>query len=359
MEWHIITGSKGGVGKTLLSLLLLAYHLEEKVNEGILVLDLNAMNTDTAAMLLYGNMFCETLDIELERSQRIIALQKATSQYNHFVVGWTANPFLLYEYDHFADLLSSIKQHAQTISERFEIKPLKHVIIDTNYHFCNLFPPQDEQYEKYLKSGDDDHFNIWFLWVYRQLTKLLERKDNESDVFIKTVGAIERCLKPVRGKIGPLIHTYAALSLLPTEAKQGGFLGWGKENLPDRSQDYSIPALEKLEHLEKIGKYLVLKEWISKLQEAKQSVLSDIEKSRLIIEREDTHRVFSAMLDRAIDEIAQDEFLPINVFPLSLYQPTLEGYTDRERADIVARLRNLETYKRFKNLLDCKFGNEL
>lgn len=30
MEWHIITGSKGGVGKTLQSLLLSSYYIQQK-----------------------------------------------------------------------------------------------------------------------------------------------------------------------------------------------------------------------------------------------------------------------------------------------------------------------------------------
>ena len=54
MDWHIITGSKGGIGKTLISLLLLTYYLNQKKDESILVLDLNAMNTDTSTLLLHG-----------------------------------------------------------------------------------------------------------------------------------------------------------------------------------------------------------------------------------------------------------------------------------------------------------------
>ena len=93
MEWHIITGSKGGVGKTLLTLLLLAYHLEEKTNEGILVLDLNPINTDTAAILCYGNTFAETMDITLNTSEsRIITLQNVS-----YHVSAQQNPFAVVE----------------------------------------------------------------------------------------------------------------------------------------------------------------------------------------------------------------------------------------------------------------------
>jgi len=368
MEWHIVNSSKGGVGKTLLTLLLLAYYLKETINEGILVLDLNAMNTDLAAMLLHGNTFAEKItQIRLEpsekcrnncgvQSDRIIALQKCSSEYNDFVVGWTTNPFLLYEHDNFAGLLSRIRKYARNISEELTIKPLKHVIIDTNHHFCSLFPPQDEHYNGYHQEGGDDHFNIWFLWVYRQLKKLLEKRDTEITTIIQTAGAIERLFRR-EGEMGPIIHTYAPLGLLPTEAKKGGLFGWGKENLPDKNQDYSIPELEKLENLEKIGEYLKFNQWITKLQRAQQNVLYQIERGSLNIEIEDTHRIFSAMLNNAIRGVVQDDSLPINIFPLSLYQPALEGYTDRERPDIIAKLRELETYKRFKKLLDRKYSN--
>ncbi|MEK8020517.1 MAG: hypothetical protein VSS75_026935, partial [Candidatus Parabeggiatoa sp.] len=91
MEWHIVTSSKGGVGKTLLTLLLLAYHLEEKTNEGILVFDLNAMNTDTSALLLYGKTFAKQIAIKLKPSGRMIALQRTysqtDSQNSYFAVG--------------------------------------------------------------------------------------------------------------------------------------------------------------------------------------------------------------------------------------------------------------------------------
>jgi cellulose biosynthesis protein BcsQ len=356
MEWHIITGSKGGVGKTLLTLLLLAYHLEEKTNEGILVLDLNAVNTDTAAILRYGSNFAETIDITLNTLEpRIITLQnvsyKVYSQQNPFAVGCTVNPFLLYKHDDFAGLLFRIKAHAKIIADELGISPLQHVIIDTNYHFCNLFPLQDEQYHKYKESCADDHFNIWFLWVYRQLKKILDKRDSEIDTIIKTAGAIERTFKQ---NMGPIIHTYTPLGLLPTDSKKGSIFGFGKENLPNRNEDYVIDELRKLEGLEKVGRYIRFNQWIKRLQNAQRDVLHQAK-----IDDKDTHRLFSATLYEAVQELAEEEFLPINIFPFSIYQPALEGYTDRERDNTVAQLRELDTYKNFKKLLNRKYGNDI
>ncbi len=350
MEWHIITGSKGGVGKTLVTLLLLAYHLEEKTNEGILVLDLNTMNTDTAAMLLYGNTFFKSTMIQLKQTQRKITFQKAFSQNNEFAVGWTDNPFLVYGHNNFVDLLVGIKQEAKTIVEKLEIKPLQHVIIDTNSHLCNLFPSQDEYYDEYKRSCADDHFNIWFLWVYRQLKTLLEKDNQEKTVINQTFGAIERIFEQ---KIGPIIHTYTPVGLLPNDSEKGNFLStwFGKKNSPSRDEDYVIDKLSQLETLEKVGDYIQLIPWITKLQNAKQNILHQ---GRI---NQDMPQFFSTMLYEAVQGELNDEHLPINIFPLSVYQPALEGYTDRERPDTVAKLRELDLYKNFRKLLNRKHGN--
>ena len=44
MDWHILTSSKGGVGKTLLSLMLWVAHL--KAGKRVLLVELNGMNPD-------------------------------------------------------------------------------------------------------------------------------------------------------------------------------------------------------------------------------------------------------------------------------------------------------------------------
>ena len=67
MEWHIITSSKGGIGKTLLALLLLAHNLDNKKKGSTLVLDLNGMNTDSSAILLYRKRVGKPINAELKR----------------------------------------------------------------------------------------------------------------------------------------------------------------------------------------------------------------------------------------------------------------------------------------------------
>jgi cellulose biosynthesis protein BcsQ len=185
MEWHVITGSKGGIGKTLLTLLLLAYNLENKKQESTLVLDLSGMNTDSSAMLLSQMKLGNPIRMDLENPVPIqqvgaetIIFQRTYSFDNnkkpsYYIVGYPLNPFGLYNPPLFADLLSTIKKKAGIITKKLGFSsPLRHVIIDTNYHFCNLFSHDEKHYSKY-KTGmlENESISIWFLWVYRQFEK--------------------------------------------------------------------------------------------------------------------------------------------------------------------------------------------
>ena len=130
MDWHIITGSKGGVGKTLISLLLLAYYLEEKSDESILVLDLNAMNTDTSALLLHGRNAARS--VLFRSGGKNIILKKSFAMGKDFVIGYPVNPFQLFPDKDFAQLLSSVKKYSILAANKLAVNPFKHVIIDTN-----------------------------------------------------------------------------------------------------------------------------------------------------------------------------------------------------------------------------------
>ncbi|EDN70610.1 hypothetical protein BGP_0976 [Beggiatoa sp. PS] len=153
MEWHIMTGSKGGIGKTLLTLLLLGYYLEHKQDGSILVLDLNGMNTDSTAILLYRNLIgdshskhlIESQDIKQQGGEQII-FQKAYSmikknvtgnkQQRYYIEGYPLNPFVLYNPKLFAELLTNLKLKAPDIQKDLKLDlPLKYIFIDTNYHF--------------------------------------------------------------------------------------------------------------------------------------------------------------------------------------------------------------------------------
>lgn len=361
MHWHIITGSKGGIGKTLLTLLLLEYHLERKPKEGVLVLDLNATNVDTSAMLLYGERndkkVGESFLISIGNKEEI-TIQKVFSSDEHrreryFVVGWPANPFTLYGRDLFPTLLSGIKQLSDDIAKKTGLSSLQHVIIDTNYHFCNLFSNMDEHYQEYT-GGElkDEVLTVWFLWVYRQLDRFF-KGEIQTGLMKETAGAMERQLR--KGGLGPIVHTYAPMGLMSVEPHQQSFWSFwskifgGQLDPMRKDQDYPIEKLIALEKLT-VGEYVEFDKWMNRLKVS----YNNVDKKR----NEDTHLLFVNVLDEAVRQLAEMEeapFLPINIFPLSVYQSALEGYTDKDRADIVAALGKIRLYTNFATLLDKKY----
>lgn len=252
------------------------------------------------------------------------------------------------ERQQFTDLLISIKNKSKGIEENLEINNFKHVIIDTNYHFCNLFPQQDQHYNKLVDNGiTKDTIHIWFLWVYRQLFKLLwQGNDVEREIMKRTASAIERVFE--QKEIGSIIHTYTPVGLLSVPSHQGNFLTkfFAAENAARRDQDYAIKKLLELEQF-KVGSYVEFRKWMQLFLQARAEV-----KTKNKNESQDAHLLFANVLDKATRQIVNDDneaLLPINIFPLSIYQSALAGYT-KEREDAVAALRNMmESFSVFKN----------
>ncbi len=358
MDWHIMTSSKGGVGKTLLSLMLLAYHLEEKKDGSVLFLDLNGMNTDSMAMLTYNRSANykktgEKANISLKTNEKIyhngfeqIQLKKSytfnNNKQNEYIVGWSVNPFELCNPIVFADLLVSIKTEApDKIKEMGLQQPLKYIIIDTNYHFCNIFGSDDSHYTVYDSLLKNENFNIWFLWVYRQLEKLIYSKENQNEAQIvkTTADLIETHLT---NKNIPFQHVFSPAALVSSQSKEGRLTGTLKSLLDAmlKQRDYLIPEFETLEKLSTEKKYVSFEEWVENLYKASNNIETFKDRSLS----------FLPILMKAI-ELIDSKYRPENIIPLSVYQPTLRQYTDKDRGDIVNTIRNLKVYKHFSKLI--------
>jgi hypothetical protein len=360
MEWHIITGSKGGIGKTLITLLLLAYNIENKGDSRTLVLDLNGMNADTFAVL--KNREGKPITIELpttdlrqhENAEQII-IQKAYSldsnkQRNYYAIGYPLNPFGLYNPLLFSDLLSAITESAVQIEQKLGFKePLQYIIIDTNYHFCNLFSQDDTHYTAYTQGTlQNESINIWFMWVYRQLNKLIDKSnEDEAAVVIQTADAIENNLKSQRmgQNTTPFVHVFNPVALLssrPDESKQGILTAAIKNivNALKQQNDYSLKELEKLEQLPVGEECMVFEEWLKKLEDAGTFLGIEKQLNRDLLRR-DPFVLFLQTLFEAINTLSTR---PMNVIPLPVYQHALQYYTDRDLDDIISSLRRFKIY---------------
>jgi len=366
MKWHIITGSKGGVGKTLLSLLLLADCLEEEKRKAgsTLILDMNGMNTDSSAIVLYKTIAkpkSTTIDLETNitlyhQDADSINFQTAYAddsqgQAQEYIVGFPANPFVLMNPQLFADFLKTITANAEKIENELNLSsPLRYVIIDTNYHFCNLFAQDDEFYINNYKQGilQGEVINIWFLWVYRQFEKLVTYNNTETDTIRQTAHFIEKYLKGSycqQGDIStPLIHVFTPSSLM-ISPEQGN---WNKVilqslGLKKNQEYYVVPEFEILENFE-IGECIDFNNWVTHLNQAYNAILEKLNEESVIL--------FPKALVEAVKRSSSgDEQRPQNIIPLSVHEDSLEHYTDKERPNAVARLRRLEIYKHLIKLL--------
>lgn len=340
MEWNIITGSKGGIGKSLLSLLLLGFN-SDRNNGSTLFLDLNASNTDSSAILLAGEHEKELIiDLSdgLEKISEHIRIKKCCilgedkRQDYFYGVAWANNPFGLYNPNLFAKLLSIIKQNKEQIGEYIG-SDINHVIIDTNYHFCNLFSKDDSDYGIY-KTGllRNENFNIWFMWVYRQLDKLINKVEHEGIVFKMTAVAMENNLKSSNSNITPFIHVFSPISLISAQKiEKGRLTELGKKmlnifGLPEN--DYIITEIQKLGELP-VGNSLKFEKWIELFGKAK---------NRFLQHNNDPHLLLIDILYETIKDL---NARPKNIVPLWAYINSLKYYTDKDNNHIVRRIKGL------------------
>jgi len=361
LEWHIITGSKGGVGKTMLTLLLLTRNLE--LGKSTLAIDLNAMNTDSSAILLEDKRRDKRIVIEQEAAKATeqmganqIIVQKTFSalegnlQRSNYAVGWPSNPFGLYKPTLFADLLSTIKNSVARIRDELELPKLQTVIIDTNYHFCNLFSQDKSYYDAYREGVlEGDKVTVWFMWVYRQLDNLIKaHAENDAKVVYATAAAIEKYLGH-NDNPAPFMHVFSPVALVSSRLEDSKAAGAGAAlirlmNAIRNDDDDDIQGLENIEELPK-GKSIIFRDWVERLETA-----------RINLQRHghsDPHSMFLNMLIEAIKILNRDNQLerPMNVVPLSVYHAALQYYTDRNSADPVSDLREFSLYKKFVRLL--------
>ncbi len=356
MEWHIITGSKGGVGKTLLALLLSAHHL--KSDGSILVFDLNSMNADFSRLLFYQKEMGEPISVSINKAERKneqIILQKTYSLNEkrepcEYVVGWPLNPFRMFHPSLFAQLLSTIKNTVPEIEERLEISSLKTVIIDTNYHFCNIFSEQDIHYTEYTQGAlNGESITLWFMWVYRQLENLIRLKYNDATVIKLTAAAIERNLKSHYCQKSPFMHVFGPTTLMSSQPQKGeqsigSHIARRIYQAITQNKDVHIEELEQIETLS-AGDGVCFNDWLKKLDIAHIAAEKDGDPRHHFLDI-----LIKASCIRAKNNPSSEE-RPMNVIPMSIYHNDLQYYTDGNYRDVIAELRNFDLYDNFSKLI--------
>lgn len=363
MQWHIVTSSKGGVGKTLLTLLLAARNIE--LGTTTLVIDLNAMNADSGNLLVKGApksqppitllhpkaaKETEQLGAENIFVQRVYSLYRnqqretTTIEQIPYAVGWPSNPFNLYRPSLFADFLCIIKQSLPEIQNKLGLK-IESVIIDTNYHFCNIFSQHEEYYNRYQEELADENITCWFLWVYRQLDNLITGNVGANKVYT-SAELMEKHLRRDKNST-PIMHVISPVSLVSSQVLHhpqdnndtSAFLKILNTIFKAGAQEVLVADLDKVAEAQK-GNYQKFSDWVDNLESNRRmlKVFGD--------PREQEGAIFLRTLLKTLEKER-----PMNVIPLWNYHPKLQRYTDKESDDQLAFVMSLKIYDSFKKLL--------
>jgi len=352
MNYHIVTGSKGGVGKTLLSLMLLAYFwrknkqsnevaaVEKKPRNYILAIDLNAMNVDFWRVLKkYNDNYQEMPSISLgKRNFRVV---RFSYESNDYLFMFPENPYITYGTQSFSDLLVDIKRLSsgdKKYNPLLGSSGIETVVIDTNYHFCSLFAEVGgSSYDCFRKGGllETDNIFIWFMWVYAQFA-ILSNGVDDAKIILNTARQIEEELS--RGRCSPFLHVISPASLVV----EGSDFAKRISNLWKHRKSATEDSYKVLNII--TGNYqrcITFDEWLKTMNN----------KFKEVPLGKDEHERFADALTFAIKELN-----PINIIRLMSYERKLRYYADRQEPFTINDFMAFELYNQ---LSDSLRGNNL
>jgi hypothetical protein len=366
MEWHIVTGSKGGVGKTLLSLFLLARNCLNDHNGTTLVIDLNSMNTDFSRLLMRHPFAVPTGNTSrmmglISGHDQFNVHKLSSSDNNLYLLMYPTNPFISINAKSFAELLTRIKEYSVDLANYFGVQPIQRVIIDTNYHFCNIFDSTGANncYAEHQTGGmlSEDNFFIWFMWVAAQLEALM-RATPETQVTRQTAAVVEAEVKNSRNRTNhrfvpssPFMHVISPVSLQATHPNPlcaGSLLQslwkWGMAQVGVAHNDYTIPSLSNLQTLQTCPS-LCFDDWYNHL--------AGMWNNTAIIPqacRNDPHELFTQVLVKTLQNLTHNE-RPQNIFPLATIHRDLAAYTDQNVQMDFNWLRGFAVYQELDKMI--------
>jgi hypothetical protein len=342
IKWHIITSGKGGVGKTLLSLFLVTHYVHDGTMP--LVIDLNGVNTDLKRLISErDDLFQDGREpphLAIPVGDSTLVIVRVSGRFP-YLLGWITNSYQMYTPDTFIKFLSSLRNALPSeVEKTFEVG-IKTVIIDTNYHFCNILPKEDSDYSSF-SYWKTDRFFIWFIWVYRQIYNCYQQRlpqegfyeqthfNADVNIMLRTAGTFERIVN-ANAKGTPFVHVINPMSL--TESSPIQELLKVLKGINVRQ----VPELQRLAELESNSNNLPFKDLVDKMVQAQT--------------RAGAKQEFSDML-KQVDFPTR----PKNLF--TFY--TFEGDIAKQGVQDIREIEDLEVYKTFKKFFSIllKKSNE-
>ncbi len=387
INYHIITGSKGGVGKSLFSLMQLVHKLEKKEHEYLVViLDLNNMNTDIRRSLSYlildgkdnqpitisfGN---EKLGLELE----LYNAKNPFIQKENLKIGYLSDPFVTLGSNEFSELIKHLNNEVQEKELSSKYNKVD-IIIDTNFHFCNLFS-QDGNAPSYMELEESFKTNnikatIYFLWTYNQfdvLNNVLSSENNETEVdphnekeaerLTKTANVIENRIKINEKSRIRFTHVYTPVALIDSKPPKE------TDIVAKQFWDFKTKASKLAKAVgEALKDHLVIcNDLEERVNESKRDEITRVDyvsfdewlktlsKIFINIDPENKRGPRSNFM-LTIAETFKTQVYPRNVIILYQYDKNLEGYTDQDQSDeqqFLLKLKNMSLYDNFRTLYE-------
>ncbi len=345
MDWHIITSSKGGVGKTLISTMLSAY---SRINGEVLIIDLNGMNADLRRLVVGSSAGTRPVRLKLAQIGDFYLERMHNSNY---IIGWPEDSFQTLDAARFRDFFAQISnevKHKIRIEKNLGCADVNTVIIDTSYHFCNIFSGEDRDYKQEpfnsLFKKDNENIFIWFIWVYRQINNLIIAGNDphnphhvDARTMVERAMMIESNIKNDKLGNSPFVHVFSPISVGQVISEKGfldAIFKWDKnKNLA------SIEPLKKLAALDR-GESVAFSTFIFSLKQAQNRV------RKMGIRTKDVHEFFLKVLDAYGEERpAGVNRCPRNVLPLHMYQKDLLGYTEADYNDLLDKIYDQPVYR--------------
>jgi hypothetical protein len=242
-----------------------------------------------------------------------------------FILGWSQHPYtMLCGGQNFFNLLNKIKEIA--IENNVDT-----IIIDTNFHFCNVFTNDKSLYEEY-EIFKEEEFLIWFIWVFRQMLNLMINKVRahigkdlgiEDEMFFDVVDAIESKMNSAFCEKTPFVHVFntATVSGALNDVHNTNLADWlpswlsGKQKKVVYDEERGFYRFMQMEHLANADS----------LESIKFAELVRCLGEKMPKPHGNIHTVFLETLEKYSDSVRG---CPRNIFPIFKNYPTLSGFTD-------------------------------
>jgi GTPase SAR1 family protein len=309
ITWHITTSSKGGVGKTLLSLFLLThYTTNDKVP---LVIDFNGVNADIKRIIADKTViFKDRKGNPVYFWDDDLVVVKIKQGGYSYLLGWLRESYKMYEPKCFFNFLSYLRDKQKEIKKPFN-KRIDTIIIDTNYHFGNIFSKEKSDYDTF-KFWGRDRFFIWFIWVYRQIQNCYHQYQQQQDMFYQSFNNDVEIMKAIAEEVeehitingSPFIHVFNPSTLIDEEPTLKGILQ-RVVGQPGTRQVESLLNLAKLEPSTFRSDFFTMVEHIVAAQQ------------------DAGQESFASMLEKLATNL---HTRPKNLFPIHFYQRSLNNY---------------------------------